>query len=177
MQTLKGTEMLEYTWSPATGSDVNDIVAMAQQHFESEIDEIFTPDTTALARNITFAVVSQFYMPATTLVSVARDTTGKLVSYTWAKTGERAPWSDDSMMSVCMAHVDMTLSTRDRLRLLIDQLSIWEQFAINTGTQIICSTTVRKEQDGFLRLHARYGYDVRGSYAYKRLPSRDSLQS
>ena len=161
--------MLEYTWAPATGNDVNDIVAMAQQHFESEIDLIFTPDTVAYARNITFAVVAQFYMPATSLVSVARDSSGKLVAYTWAKTGERAPWSDDNMVSVCMAHVDMTLSTRQRLRLLTDMIAIWEHFARNTNTPIICSTTMRKDQDAFIKLHARSGYDVRGSYAYKKL--------
>jgi hypothetical protein len=161
--------MLEYTWAPATGNDVNDIVAMAQQHFESEIDLIFTPDTVAYARNITFAVVAQFYMPATSLVSVARDSSGKLVAYTWAKTGERAPWSDDNMVSVCMAHVDMTLSTRQRLRLLTDMIAIWEHFARNTNTPIICSTTMRKDQDAFIKLHARSGYDVRGSYCYKKL--------
>jgi len=108
-------------------------------------------------------------MPATSLVSVARDSNGKLVAYTWAKTGERAPWSDDNMVSVCMAHVDMTLSTRQRLRLLTDMIAIWEHFARNTNTPIICSTTMRKDQDAFIKLHARSGYDVRGSYCYKKL--------
>lgn len=161
--------MLEYNWAPATGADVNDIVAMAQQHFENEIDQIFTPDTVAYSRNITFAIVSQFYMPATSLVSVARDNSGKLLAYTWAKTGERAPWSDDNMVSVCMAHVDMTLSTKNRLRLLIDMIALWEHFAVNTNTPVICSTTMRKDQDAFIKLHARHGYDVRGSYCYKRV--------
>jgi hypothetical protein len=169
--------MLEYTWAPATGSDVNDIVEFAQQHFKSEIDTIFTFDAVTSARNMTFAVVSQFYMPATTLVMVARSTAGKIIAYTWAKTGERAPWSDDNMVSICMAHVDMTLNAKNRLRLLVDMFTMWEQFAVRTGTPIICSTTIRKDQAGFLRLHERYGYDVRGSYCYKRLPSRDSLQS
>lgn len=161
--------MTEYTWAPASGNDVNDIVAMAQQHFESEIDLIFTPDPVAYARNITFAVVSQFYMPGTVLLSVARDSEGKLLAYTWAKTGERAPWSDDNMVSICMAHVDMTLSTKTRLRLLVDMMAQWEHFAVQCGVPVICSTTVRRSQDAFLKLHERYGYDVRGSYCYKRL--------
>lgn len=28
---------------------------------------------------------------------------------------------------------------------------------------------MRREQEGFLKLHTKMGYDVRGSYAYKRL--------
>jgi hypothetical protein len=161
--------MLNYTWAPATGSDVNDIVEFAQQHFLTEIDSIFTFNAVTSARNMTFAVVSQFYMPNTTLVRVARDVSGKIIAYTWAKTGERAAWSDDNMVSVCMAHVDMSLSVKNRLRLLTDMIIMWEQFAVATGTPIICSTTIRKDQAGFLRLHERYGYDVRGSYCYKRV--------
>jgi len=161
--------MLEYTWTPAAGADVTDIMALAKQHFESEIDLIFTPDAAAYARNLTFAVVSQFYIPGSVLLLVARDSEGKLLAYTWAKTGERAPWSDDNMLSICMAHVDMTLSTRTRLRLLADMITQWEHFAVQCGVPVICSTTMRRSQDAFLRLHQRYGYDVRGSYCYKRV--------
>jgi len=28
---------------------------------------------------------------------------------------------------------------------------------------------MRKDQDGFLKLHKKAGYDVRGSYAYKKV--------
>ncbi len=47
--------------------------------------------------------------------------------------------------------------------------TLWENFARLAGTPIVCSTTMRRDQDGFLKLHAKNGYDVRGSYAYKRL--------
>lgn len=73
------------------------------------------------------------------------------------------------MIVIRMAHVDLALSTRDRLRIITDMMHIWEQFAVSTNTPIICSTTMRKDQDAFLKLHARNGYDVRGSYAYKRI--------
>ena len=73
------------------------------------------------------------------------------------------------MVSVSMAHVDLTLSSRDRLRLITDMINQWEQFAIYTQTPIICSTTMRSDQGAFLKLHTRSGYDVRGSYAYKKI--------
>tara|TARA_R110000868_G_scaffold319333_1_gene580139 strand:+ start:370 stop:864 length:495 start_codon:yes stop_codon:yes gene_type:complete len=161
--------MTQYTWSKATGLDVPAIVQMAESHFQTEIDLIFTPDPVAYARNITFAVVNQFYIPNSTLLTCAKDPEGRLIAYTWAKSGERAAWSDDTMVSVSMAHVDLTLSSRDRLRLITDMINQWEQFAIYTRTPIICSTTMRSDQSAFLKLHTRSGYDVRGSYAYKKI--------
>jgi len=161
--------MIQYSWMPATGNDVAEIVQMAENHFQTEIDTVFKPDTVAYSRNITFAIVNQFYLPGSELLYIARDTSGKLLAYTWAKSNERAAWSDDNMIVIRMAHVDLSLSARDRLRIISDMMTIWEQFARSTNTSIICSTTMRKDQDAFLRLHARNGYDVRGSYAYKKL--------
>ena len=161
--------MTKYTWAPATGDDVQAIVNMAEFHFENEIDNIFKPDPIAYSRNITLAVVNQFYLPLTEIISVAKDETGNLIAYTWAKASERAPWSDDNMVAVRMAHVDLSLPTKLRITLIKDMMNIWEAFAKLSNTKIICSTTMRKDQDGFLKLHQKNGYDVRGSYAYKKL--------
>lgn len=157
-----------HNWRPATGNDVSNIVKMAQDHFQQEIDLIFTPDPVAYSRNITLAVVNQFYLPTTELLSVAySDDT--LLAYTWVKGFERAAWSDDRMVSVRMAHVALDLSARIRIQLITDMMQLWENFARYSQTPIICSTTMRNDQQTFLKLHKRQGYDVRGSYAYKRL--------
>ena len=68
-----------------------------------------------------------------------------------------------------MAHVKLNVSTRDRVNLIKDMLQLWEKFATLANVTIICSTTMRKDQNTFLKLHERQGYDVRGSYAYKKL--------
>ncbi len=156
------------SWQPAGGTDVPDIVHMAQTHFESEIDQIFAPDPIAYSRNITQAVVQQFYAPGTELIQVARED-GRLLAYTWARRNERAAWSDQEMVVVRMAHVDLALSSRTRIRLVQDMIDVWETWARAIGVDIVCSTTMRGDQAVFLRLHAQAGYDVRGSYAYKRL--------
>lgn len=161
--------MIEYSWRAANGTDVADIVKMAEQHFQTEIDSIFTPDPVAYSRNITVAVVNQFYLPTTELLSVARTADSRLLAYTWARNNERAAWSDDNMIVVRMAHVALDISTRDRVRLITDMMTLWENFARFSNTPVICSTTMRKDQDAFLKMHVRNGYDVRGSYAYKRL--------
>lgn len=159
---------MKYTWRNATGNDVHNIVAMAEQHFQTEIDLIFKPEPVVYSRNITLAVVNQFYLPTTELLSVAY-IDERLIAYTWATSQERAAWSDDRMVVVRMAHVDLTVTARQRVELVTDMIEIWELFARLSKTPIICSTTMRKDQTGFLRLHERMGYDVRGSYAYKRL--------
>lgn len=160
---------MNYNWQPATGQDIPDIVAMAEQHFQLEIDTIFKPEPVVYSRNITMAVVNQFYLPSLELISVARDTNNKLIAYTWARADERAPWSDDVMVVVRMAHVDLNLSPKLRVKLIIDMINLWEGFARLAGVPIVCSTTMRNDQGAFLKLHSKMGYDVRGSYAYKKL--------
>jgi len=161
--------MTGYIWRPATGNDVTAIVALAQSNFQTEIDTIFTPDPVAYSRNITLAIVNQFFLPTTELVSVAVEPDGTLLGYTWAKTNERASWSDDKMVVVRMAHLDLGLSSRNRVLLLKDMMQLWEGFALLSESPVICSTTMRNDQTAFLKLHSKNGYDVRGSYAYKRL--------
>jgi hypothetical protein len=165
---------MTYTWRPATGIDVAAIVEMAINHFQTEIDLIFKPEPIAYARNLTLAIVNQFYSPSSELVSIAVDNTNKIVAYTWAKAGERSPWSDDNMVVVKMAHLNLTLPSRDRIILVKDMMRLWEAFALMSATPIVCSTTMRKDQSAFLKLHERMGYDVRGSYAYKRLSTEQT---
>lgn len=161
--------MTNYTWTPTTGLDVDSIVKMAQDHFETEIDLIFTPDPIAYARNLTLATVNQFYLPMTELLAVCKDTTGKLLAYTWATSNQRSAWSDDNMVVIKMAHVDLTLPTKQRIKIINSMFPLWENFAKIANNPIICSTTMRRDQSSFLKLHERNGYDVRGSYAYKKI--------
>jgi hypothetical protein len=161
--------MINYTWHQATILDLDAIVEMAQKHFQQEIDTIYTPDPRAYARNVTYAIVNQHYSPNAELLAVAKDAEGQLLAYTWAKARDYAAWSDDEMIVIRMAHVDLQLSSRQRLRLIQDMLQMWENFARFANVKIICSTTMRDDQGAFLKLHAKNGYTVRGSYAYKKL--------
>jgi hypothetical protein len=92
-----------------------------------------------------------------------------MIAYTWAKSQDYTAWSDNEMVSVRMAHVDLSLNPKVRIRLVQDMMSMWEGWAKIIGVNIVCSTTMRHDQTAFLKLHARNGYDVRGSYAYKKL--------
>lgn len=157
-------------WLPAGGQDVPAIVRMAQNHFEREIDNIFVPDPIAYSRNIAGAIVNQFYSPGSELLFVAKSQqTGAICAYTWVHRNQRSPWSDEEMAAVRMAHLDLELPSRDRIRLVLQMIAIWEAWCDQYGIPILCSTTMRGDQSAFLKLHSRAGFDVRGSYAYKRI--------
>jgi len=159
---------MSWTWSRATGEDINPIVRIAQDHFETEADTVFRTDPLEYARNVGLAVVSQFYNPFTELLMVAKQE-GRIIAYMWAKRNDRASWSTEEMVVIRIAHLDLGLPARDRVQLVREMIGLWEVWAIECGIPIICSTTMRRSQDGFLKIHAKLGYDVRGSIAYKRL--------
>lgn len=159
---------MSWTWSRAVPEDTMPIVAIAQNHFEGEADTVFRTDPLEYARNVALAITTQMWNPYTELLMVAKQK-GKIVAYCWAKRNDRAAWSTEEMVVIRIAHVDMTLPARDRVELVKQMISLWEVWAIECGIPIICSTTMRRSQDGFLKIHAKLGYDVRGSIAYKRL--------
>ena len=146
------------------------IVTIAQTHFQNEIDDIFVPDPVAYSRNVATAVVNQFYTPGSELLTVAKSAdSGMILAYLWTIRNQRAPWSDEEMSMTRMIHVDMHLGQRTRVRLVQDMIDIQETWCRAYGIGIVCSTTMRHEQAGFLELHRRAGYSVRGSYCYRRL--------
>ena len=142
---------------------------IAESWFQCEIQHIFTPDPIAYMRNVTQAVVNQYYAPGSELIQVAKDPQGKILGYVWARRGQRAMWSDDEMAVIQMVHVDLSLSARQRVALIREMIQLWEIWAVTYHIPVVCSTTMRGDQSGFLRLHTQAGYDVRGSYAYKRM--------
>ena len=160
---------MNYNWTFAHLTDVDDIVKMAEQHFQTEIDLIFKPEPPVYARNLAYAVLNQTYFPGSELLTVARDDNKRLLAYNWAKSGDRAFWSDDYMINVRMVHLDLALPTRTRIKLIKEMMQHWEELAKLSRNPIICSTTMRHSQDAFLKLHEKAGYSVRGSYAYKKI--------
>jgi len=160
--------MAHFEWRPAAGTDIDAIVRLTQTYFECEADSIFRTDPIVLGHNVTLAVVNQFYNPGMAFLRVC-ERHDRLLGYVWAERGQRAVWSQDEMVAIKIVHVDMTLGVRERLRLCEDMIDLWEAWARSISVPIVCSTTMRADQAGFLRLHERRGYDVRGSIAYRRL--------
>jgi hypothetical protein len=157
------------TWARATLNDAGDIVHLAKTYFEAEVDDVFHTDPQVYEYNLILAIVHQHYNPYSVAVLACRDHNNQLIAYTWITRGERAVWSAEEMITVRMAHVRMDASTRQRVQLVEQMIGFWEVWAQECSVPVICSTTMRHDQSGFLRLHERHGYSVRGSIAYKRI--------
>jgi len=156
------------SWTRAIGSDVTELVSLSQSLFECEVDQFYRTDPTVLARNLTLAIVNQFYNPNSEYVVILRDQ-GKIIAYTWAVRGQYTPWSDDETLEIRIAHLDLGLSARKRVEIIKQMIEQWDLFAYHNQIPVICSSTVRDDQQAFLKLHERYGYTVKGSIAWKRL--------
>lgn len=159
---------MNYTWTLATPADSDDIMNL-NLLIKHEVDTIFNFNPNVLAHHIVTALVNQFYTGKSDLVAVARDDNNKLLAYTWVKTGEHSMWSTEEVASVRMAHVDPSLSVRQRITLLDDMMDIWERFAQIHLIPIVYSNTLREQQHVYLKLHKQRGYIVRGSAAYLKV--------
>lgn len=162
-------DALTYSWRPARLDDVPALIDLSQRNFDLEVTDIFVLDFDASARNLSQAILNQHYQPLTEMVSVAVTHDQQLLAWTWARSTDLPPWSDQRMVQARMANVEMTLSARTRRQLVLDMLALWEGFARFAGVGIISSSSMRHDYESFMRLHEQNGYTVRGSNAYKLL--------
>ena len=159
---------MQYTWNFASVNDTAEIMNLNLK-IQHEVDTLFNFNPNVLAHNIVLGLVNQHYTAGSELLAVARDADNKIIAFTWAKANESTIFSAEPLIYIRLAHVDPDLPVRTKIKLLKDQLTIWERFAQLTNTPLIYSSTLREEQATFLRLHQQSGYTTRGSSAYKRV--------
>lgn len=159
-----------WIWRVALRSDIEDIIKMCEEHFKVEMDMVFTPDKPYYRYQLDLAVTNQMHHYAKEQLIVARDKkTNKLLAYGWIGRSIKAPYSQDEMAEAKMAHIDLTLPIRTRITLLAQMLQHWITWTATCGIPVLVSTSIRREQAAFMKLHEQAGFVVRGSYAYKRL--------
>ena len=154
--------------------DVEDIVAMAKDHFEGEVDQILRTDPQVMRKNVTLAATYQLFDKNREFLAVCRDDENQLLGYCWFDRGGYTTYSVDEITNAKFHHVDLKLSSRLRVRLInemIDQHILW---ANSCGIPVICSTSIRSEHDGFMRIHKKRGFQINGSYAW--LKTEDGIK-
>ena len=167
---------MKWIWDRASGTDVTAIMDLTREHFRNEANGIWCIDEQHFASTLTQDIVRQFFNPGTAFVAVARGESG-ILGYVWAERGQRTVWSSEEMVAIKIVHLDLSLPRLARVRMIGEMMDIWEMWARSIGVNIICSSTMRGEQDAFLRLHQRRGYDCRGSICYRRLGNDMADQS
>jgi hypothetical protein len=167
-----------WIWTLAQLTDVPDIVRMAQSLFQCEIDSFFTPDPNLFSRNVAMGIIRQMYniFHEQLLIARHRDT-DDLMAYTWTSRYAYMSYAHEEMAEVRFAHVDLALPARTRVRLVAQMIQHWYIWAQRSGIPILVSTSIRRDQEAFMRLHIAAGFDLRGSIGYlKVLPPALPIQ-
>jgi hypothetical protein len=177
--------MEEFSWTLAHPlHDVDDIVEMADSIFGTEADGILTRDRNVFRKNVTVASTVQLFDKGREFLAVCRDiryalhehghmnevyeSNDKLLGYCWFDRGGYTTYANEEISNAKFHHVDLSLPAKTRVRLLnqmIDQHILW---AHTWNIPVICSTSIRAEHDGFMRIHKKRGFQVNGSYAWVR---------
>ena len=147
--------------------DVDDIVDMADLVFGTEADGILTRDKAVFRKNVTVATTVQVFDKSKEFIAVNRDE-DKLLGYCWFDRGGYTTYANEEISNAKFHHVDLQLPARLRVRLInemIDQHILW---AHRWGIPVVCSTSIRAEHDGFMKIHKKRGFTVNGSYAWIR---------
>ena len=147
--------------------DVDDIVALAEDNFRSEAEGILVTDPMVFRHHVTVTTTNQLFDKVKEFFAVCRDK-DTLLAYCWFDRGGYTTYSREEISNAKFHHVDLSLSPRMRVRLLnemIDQHILW---ASSWGIPVICSTSIRAEHNGFMKIHKKRGFEVNGSYAWVR---------
>ena len=159
-----------WQWDRAVAWDAADIVAMAEEQFQQEVDQIFQISPDAYRYAIDLATVNQRHNLAHEQLTVARvKSTGKLAAYAWITRGSRPPYSLEETAEGRMLHLDLALPEITRIRLTVQALTHWELWARACAIPVLVSSTIRSDSHTFLRLHEQLGYSCRGNICYKRI--------
>jgi hypothetical protein len=145
--------------------DVDDIVQLGQKLLGLEGSCLKT-DPYVFRHALTVACTNQVFDKGKEFIAVCRDPA--LLGYCWFDRGGYTTYSREEISNAKFHHVDLDLPVRTRVRLvneMIDQHILWCQ---KWGIPIICSTSIRTEHDGFMKIHKKRGFTVNGSYAWIR---------
>lgn len=147
--------------------DVDDIVELSDSVYGSEADGILARSRDVFRHRVTVACTEQLFNKGREFIAVCRDE-GKLLGFCWYDRGGYTTYSNEEICNAKFHHVDLTLPARLRVRLInemIDQHILW---AHRWGIPVVCSTSIRSEHDGFMKIHKKRGFTVNGSYAWIR---------
>jgi len=145
--------------------DVEDIIELSDSFFGHEADGILHRDRAVFRHRVTVSTTEQLFNKSREFIAVCRDGE-RLLGFCWFDRGGFTTYSNEEISNAKFHHVDLTLPVRTRVRLInemIDQHILW---AYKNAIPVICSTSIRSEHDGFMKIHKKRGFVVNGSYAW-----------
>jgi hypothetical protein len=144
--------------------DVDRIINTFREFYGSE-SGVLTFDEKFLRKNLTVAATVQLFDKSKEFIAYCSDG-DKILGGCWFDRGAYSTYSTREISNSKFHHIDLSLPTRQRIRILnamIDQHLLW---ADNWGIPVVCSTSIRKDYEGFMRVHEKRGFTVNGSFAW-----------
>ena len=149
--------------------DVDDIVEMSDWIYGAEADGILNRSRAVFRYRVTMAATEQLFNRSKEFLAVCRDSEKqRLLGFCWFDRGGYTTYSNEEISNAKFHHVDLDLPVRTRVRLInqmIDQHILW---ANQNAIPVVCSTSIRADHDGFMKIHKKRGFSVNGSYAWIR---------
>jgi hypothetical protein len=147
--------------------DMDDIIMIGEQYWSVEGLSVLKKDREYFRQCLTVSCTNQLFDKNREFIAIERDG-DRIRGYCWFDRGGYTTYSKEEISNAKFHHVDLLLPVRQRVRLLNEMLDQHILWANKCGVPIICSTSIRKENDGFMRIHAKRGFEVTGSYAWGR---------
>lgn len=147
--------------------DIQDILEMGIEYLACEQNGILRTDPRVFRKCLTIAATVQVFDKSREFLAVCRDNdTGKLIGYCWFDRGGYTTYSADEISNAKFHHVSLDLPVRQRVKILnemIDQHFLWSN---SLGIPVVCSTSIRGDHIGFMKIHKKRGFQITGSYAW-----------
>lgn len=159
---------MEWNWSIAGYEDVDGIMSISREHFKWEASSVFPIDETRFRKHLLVTMVEQAHNLLSVQLIVARHE-GVIIAYSWLTRGNWMTYSNSEVGEVLFAHVNLDLSPRVRVKLLREMITQWELWCKICSIPVLVSSTIRSDQGAFLKIHQKMGFDVRGSFAFKKI--------
>ena len=159
-----------WAWRLAEYEDIAEMVTMAVSEYQRELAGLLTPSPLAYTYSLRKAINEQQFQLSREQVIVARNkNSNALMAYAWCKRGQYTPYSTEEMAEAAIAHVDLSLPTLTRIRILAQMLQTWCLWAQLHGIPVLVSSSIRQVQASFMRLHEQFGFRLVGLLAIKRI--------
>ena len=141
-------------WSLVTPIDVLQIIDTFEVIYKEE--STLGYDREFMNRTLTVASTVQMFDKSKEFIAKCK-MGEKVVGVCWFDRGGYAPYSTKEICNSKFHHVDLSLPIRVRYKLInqmIDQHLLW---AYHWGIPMVCSTSVREDYQGFMRIHVWRG--------------------
>ena len=157
---------MEWNWTLAHPlEDVQDIIEMGIEYLACEKNGVLRTNPAVFRKCVTITATVQLFDKSKEFLAVCRSK-DRLLGFCWFDRGGYTTYSTDEISNAKFHHVALDLPVRQRVRILnemIDQQILW---ANSLGIPVICSTSIRGDHAGFMKIHEKRGFQVTGSYAW-----------